>query len=182
RYWMNLTPSDIMWNTSDTGWVKAAWSSLFAPWICGSCVFVHNMPQFKPEVIAETLSRYPITTFCTAPTAFRMLVQHDVSSYKFPSLKHCVTGGEALNPEVLAKWKIQTGLDIHEFYGQTETVTICANMKGMKIKPGSLGKAVPPYDVQIVDEHGAVVPAGEEGTIGVRVQPTRPFCLFSEYL
>uniref|UniRef100_A0A8C3V550 medium-chain acyl-CoA ligase n=1 Tax=Catharus ustulatus TaxID=91951 RepID=A0A8C3V550_CATUS len=155
RYWMNLTPSDIMWNTSDTGWVKAAWSSVFAPWICGSCVFVHHMPQFKSEVIAETLSRYPITTFCTAPTAFRMLVQHDVSRYKFPSLKHCVTGGEALNPEVLAKWKIQTGLDIHEGYGQTET---------------------------IVDEQGAVVPAGEEGTIGVRVQPTRPFCMFSQYL
>ncbi|XP_065540354.1 acyl-coenzyme A synthetase ACSM3, mitochondrial-like isoform X3 [Lathamus discolor] len=53
RYWMNLTPSDIMWNTSDTGWVKSAWSSVFAPWICGSCVFVHNMPQFKPEVIAQ---------------------------------------------------------------------------------------------------------------------------------
>ncbi|XP_015472378.1 acyl-coenzyme A synthetase ACSM5, mitochondrial-like [Parus major] len=111
-----------------------------------------------------------------------MLVQHDVSRYKFPSLKHCVTGGEALNPEVYAKWKIQTGLDIHEGYGQSETVTICANTKGMKIKPGSLGKALPPYDVQIVDDHGAVVPAGEEGTIGIRVKPTRPFCLFSEYL
>uniref|UniRef100_A0A8C3ER93 medium-chain acyl-CoA ligase n=1 Tax=Corvus moneduloides TaxID=1196302 RepID=A0A8C3ER93_CORMO len=168
RYWMNLTPSDIMWNTSDTGWVKAAWSSLFAPWICGSCVFVHNMPQFKPEVIAETLSRYPITTFCTAPTAFCMLVQHDVSSYKFPSLKHCVTGGEALNPEVFAKWKIQTGLDIHEGYGQTETVTICANMKGMKIKPGSLGKAVPPYDVQDNPEQTAASMRGDFYVTGDR--------------
>uniref|UniRef100_A0A8C3ESH8 medium-chain acyl-CoA ligase n=1 Tax=Corvus moneduloides TaxID=1196302 RepID=A0A8C3ESH8_CORMO len=175
RYWMNLTPSDIMWNTSDTGWVKAAWSSLFAPWICGSCVFVHNMPQFKPEVIAEVT----LTFYTELRQLFHFLF---LSSYKFPSLKHCVTGGEALNPEVFAKWKIQTGLDIHEGYGQTETVTICANMKGMKIKPGSLGKAVPPYDVQIVDDHGAVVPAGEEGTIAVRVQPTRPFCLFSQYL
>ncbi|KAM6250118.1 acyl-coenzyme A synthetase ACSM3, mitochondrial-like [Porphyrio hochstetteri] len=182
RYWLNLTPSDILWNTSDTGWVKSAWSSVFAPWICGSCVFVHNMPQFKPAVIAETLSRYPITTFCTAPTAYRMLVQHDLSRYKFKSLKHCVSGGEPLNPEVMAKWKTQTGLDIYEAYGQTETVTICANMKGMKIKPGSLGRAVPPYDVQIIDDHGAVLPAGEEGNIGVRVQPRRPFCLFSEYL
>ncbi|KFV10495.1 hypothetical protein N340_02257, partial [Tauraco erythrolophus] len=182
RYWMNLTPSDIMWNTSDTGWVKSAWSSVFAPWICGSCVFVHNMPQFKPAVIAETLSRYPITAFCTAPTAYCMLVQHDLSSYKFTRLKHCVSGGEPLSPEVMAKWKIQTGLDIYEGYGQTETVTICANMKGMKIKPGSLGKAVPPYDVQIIDDHGAILPAREEGNIAVRVQPTRPFCLFSEYL
>ncbi|NXO66834.1 ACSM3 synthetase, partial [Phainopepla nitens] len=124
RYFMNLTPSDIMWNTSDTGWAKSGWGSVFAPWICGSCVFVHNMPQFKPEVAAETLSRYPITTFCTAPTAFRMLVQHDVSSCKFLSLKYCLTAGEALNPEVFAKWKIQTGMDIHEGYGQTETVSL----------------------------------------------------------
>lgn len=63
---MNLTPSDIMWNTSDTGWVKAAWSSVFAPWICGSCVFVHNMPQFKPEVIAE-VSNPPIPSNAKVP-------------------------------------------------------------------------------------------------------------------
>uniref|UniRef100_A0A8B9ZHI4 medium-chain acyl-CoA ligase n=1 Tax=Anas platyrhynchos TaxID=8839 RepID=A0A8B9ZHI4_ANAPL len=182
RYWMNLTPSDIMWNTSDTGWVKAAWSSVFAPWINGSCVFVHSLPEFKPAVIAETLSRYPITTFCTAPTAYRMLVQHCLSRYCFMSLKHCLSGGEALNPEVMEQWKIQTGLDIYEGYGQTETVTICANMKGMKIKPGSLGKAVPPYDVQIIDDHGTVVPVGKEGNIAIRVQPERPFCMFSEYL
>ncbi|XP_075292581.1 acyl-coenzyme A synthetase ACSM3, mitochondrial isoform X4 [Opisthocomus hoazin] len=168
RYWMNLTPSDIMWNTSDTGWVKSAWSSVFAPWICGSCVFVHNMPQFKPAVIAETLSRYPITVFCTAPTAYRMLVQHDLSSYKFSSLKHCVSGGEPLNPEVMAKWKIQTGLDIYEGYGQTETVTICANMKGMEIKPGSLGKAVPPYDVQDNPEKTAASVCGNFYVTGDR--------------
>ncbi|XP_059717640.1 acyl-coenzyme A synthetase ACSM3, mitochondrial-like [Haemorhous mexicanus] len=149
RRWLDLTPSDVMWNTSDTGWAKSAYGSVFSPWICGACVFIHNLPQFQPEVIAETLSKYPITTFCTAPTAFLMLVQHDVSRYKFLKLKHCVTGGEALNPEVFSQWKTQTGLDIHEGYGQSETVAICANMKGMKIKPGSLGKAAPPYDVQV---------------------------------
>uniref|UniRef100_A0A803WFS4 medium-chain acyl-CoA ligase n=1 Tax=Ficedula albicollis TaxID=59894 RepID=A0A803WFS4_FICAL len=175
RYWMNLTPSDIMWNTSDTGWAKSAYGSVFAPWICGSCVFVHHMPQFKPEVTAETLSRYPITTFCTAPTAFRMLVQHDVSSYKFPSLKHCVTGGEALNPEVFDKWKVQTGLVIHEGYGQTETLQ-------QALLWADQSPAVCVTSLQIVDEHGAVVPAGAEGTIAVRVRPWRPFCLFSEYL
>ncbi|XP_054254585.1 acyl-coenzyme A synthetase ACSM3, mitochondrial-like [Indicator indicator] len=182
RHWMKLTPSDILWNTSDTGWVKAAWTSIFTPWICGSCVFVHNMPQFKPAIVAETLSRYPITVFCSAPTAYRMLVQHDMSSYKFPSLQHCISGGEPLNPEVMAKWTIQTGLDIHEGYGQTETVTICSTKRGMETKPGSFGKPVPPYDVQIIDVHGAVLPAGEEGSIGIRVQPTRPLGLFSEYL
>ncbi|NXE73162.1 ACSM3 synthetase, partial [Cochlearius cochlearius] len=161
RYWMNLISSDIMWNTSDTGWVKSAWGSVFAPWTCGSCVFVNNMPQFEPAIIAEesTLSRYPITAFCSVPTAYRMLVQHDLSRYRasFTSLKHCVSAGELLNPEMMVTWKIQTGLDIYEGYGQTENstfalilaVTICANMKGMEIKLGSLGKAVTSYDERV---------------------------------
>ncbi|NXK64161.1 ACSM5 synthetase, partial [Sylvietta virens] len=105
-----------------------------------------------------------------------------LSRYKFPTVKHCITGGEGLNPEVFAKWKTQTGLEIHEAYGQSETVAICANLKGMKIKPGSLGKPVLPYDVQIVDDRGTVVPLGQEGIIAIRVKPTRPFCLFSGYL
>uniref|UniRef100_A0A8C3C7V0 medium-chain acyl-CoA ligase n=1 Tax=Cairina moschata TaxID=8855 RepID=A0A8C3C7V0_CAIMO len=177
RYWMNLTPSDIMWNTSDTGWVKAAWSSVFAPWINGSCVFVHSLPEFKPAVIAEVS-----ITFLLMKKLRKLFYLLFFPSYKFMSLKHCLSGGEALNPEVMEQWKIQTGLDIYEGYGQTETVTICANMKGMKIKPGSLGKAVPPYDVQIIDDHGTVVPVGKEGNIAIRVQPERPFCMFSEYL
>uniref|UniRef100_A0A8C4VC94 medium-chain acyl-CoA ligase n=1 Tax=Falco tinnunculus TaxID=100819 RepID=A0A8C4VC94_FALTI len=141
----------------------------------------------------KTKSHDPMLIYFTSgSTGFPKMVVHSHSSYgigfatsgsyKFMSLKHCVSGGEPLNPEVMAKWKTQTGLDIYEGYGQTETVTICANMKGMKIKPGSLGKAVPPYDVQIIDDHGAILPVGKEGNIAVRVQPTRPFCLFSEYL
>ncbi|KAF1561450.1 UNVERIFIED_CONTAM: Acyl-coenzyme A synthetase ACSM3, mitochondrial, partial [Eudyptes pachyrhynchus] len=141
RYWMNLPSSDVMWNTSDSGWVKSAWSSVFAPWICGSCVFARNMPQFKSAVIAEVSVTFYTVSFISLRTLFHLLF---LSSYKFTSLKHCVSGGELLNPEAMAKWKIQTGLGIYEGYGQTETVTIYANMKGMEIKPGSLGKAVPP--------------------------------------
>ncbi|NXC52526.1 ACSM3 synthetase, partial [Aleadryas rufinucha] len=121
RYWMNLTPSDIMWNTSDTGWAKSAWGSVFIPWICGSCVFVHNMPQFEPEVIAKV--RNPLIP--SNPKVPECLFLFPAISQKpFTSLKHCVTAGEALNPEVFAKWKKQTGLDIHEGYGQTETVRL----------------------------------------------------------
>ncbi|XP_014746496.1 PREDICTED: acyl-coenzyme A synthetase ACSM4, mitochondrial-like [Sturnus vulgaris] len=164
RYWMNLTPSDIMWNTSDTGWAKSAWGSVFTPWICGSCVFVHNMPQFKPEVIAETLSRYPITTFCTAPTAFRMLVQHDVSRYSRE-------GREA----GVQCWDSSACLAVRvpQWPARSWSRCSCELIKALLLCLSFL---------QIVDEHGAVVPAGEEGTIAVRVQPTRPFCLFSEYL
>lgn len=81
RYWLALKPSDVMWNMSDNSWIKAAFSSLFAPWLLGACVFVHGMPQFDAETLLDTLARYPITTLCTAPTVYRMLVQKDLQRY-----------------------------------------------------------------------------------------------------
>uniref|UniRef100_A0A669PNH6 medium-chain acyl-CoA ligase n=1 Tax=Phasianus colchicus TaxID=9054 RepID=A0A669PNH6_PHACC len=153
RYWLNLTSSDIYWNTSDTGWAKAAWS-IFSAWSQGACVFVHKMPQFSPPAVFESLSRYPITVFCSAPTAYRMLVQHRPPSCTFNSLRHCASAGEPINPEVMAEWKAWTGLDIHEGYGQTET---------------------------IIDENGNILPPGKEGEIAIKVKPTRPLFLFTCY-
>ncbi|XP_043416287.1 acyl-coenzyme A synthetase ACSM3, mitochondrial isoform X2 [Prionailurus bengalensis] len=148
RFWLDLTPSDVIWNTSDTGWAKSAWSSVFSPWIQGACVFAHYLPRFEPTSIFQTLSEFPITVFCSAPTAYRMLIQNDMTSYKFKSLKHCVSAGEPINPEVTEQWRNRTGLDIYEGYGQTETVLICGNFKGMKIKSGSMGKPSPAFDVK----------------------------------
>uniref|UniRef100_A0AAY4AMN2 medium-chain acyl-CoA ligase n=1 Tax=Denticeps clupeoides TaxID=299321 RepID=A0AAY4AMN2_9TELE len=178
RYWLDLTEKDVLWNTSDTGWAKSAWSSVFAPWIQGACVFVNHMPRFDTST---TLSSYPITTFCTAPTAYRMLVQEDISRYTFSNLQHCLCAGEPINPEVMEKWKQMTGLDIYEGYGQTETVLIAGTFKGMKIKPGSFGKPSPAYDVQLVDDLGNIVPQGKEGNIAIRVKPHKPFSLFTKY-
>ncbi|XP_020729436.1 acyl-coenzyme A synthetase ACSM3, mitochondrial [Odocoileus virginianus] len=183
RFWLDLTPLDVMWNTSDTGWAKSAWSSVYSPWIQGACVFVHYLPRFEPTSILQTLSKFPITVFCSAPTAYRMLVQNDKArNYKFKSLKHCVTAGEPINPEVTEQWRNRTGLDIYEGYGQTETVLICGNFKGMKIKPGSMGKPSPAFDVKILDVNGNVLPPGKEGDIGIRVQPNRPVGLFTHYI
>ncbi|XP_049495324.1 acyl-coenzyme A synthetase ACSM4, mitochondrial-like [Panthera uncia] len=182
RYWLDLKSSDIIWNMSDTGWIKAAIGSVFSSWLQGACVFVHRMAQFDTDTFLDTLTTYPITTLCSAPTVYRMLVQKDLKRYKFKKLRHCLTGGEPLNPEVLEQWKAQTGLELYEGYGQTEVGIICANQKGQEIKPGSMGKGVQPYDVQIIDENGNVLPPGKEGEIALRLQTTRPFCFFSEYV
>lgn len=53
RYWLDLTEQDVFWNTSDTGWAKSAWSSVFAPWIQGACVFVHHMPRFDTSTVLK---------------------------------------------------------------------------------------------------------------------------------
>ncbi|KAJ8284134.1 hypothetical protein COCON_G00029840 [Conger conger] len=181
RYWLDLTERDVFWNTSDTGWAKTAWSSVFAAWIQGACVFVHQMPRFETTTVLETLCIYPISTFCATPTIYRMLIQEDLSRYKFQNLQHCLSAGEPINPEVIQKWESNTGLNIYEGYGQTETVLIAGTFKGMKIKPGSFGKPSPTYDVQVVDDAGDVMPRGSEGNLAIRVKPHKPFCLFSGY-
>ncbi|KAL7979189.1 hypothetical protein Chor_015213 [Crotalus horridus] len=182
RFWLDFKPSDVMWNMSDTGWVKVSVGSVFGPWLRGTSVFIHSMPQFDPKEVLNTLSKYPVTTMCTAPTAYRMLVQEDLSSYTFKNLSHCLAVGEPMNPEVVSQWKKQTGLQIHEGYGQTEVGMVMANEKGRPVKPGSMGTAFSSYDVQIVDEEGKILPPGQEGDIAIRIKPKRPFSFFSRYV
>ncbi|KAB1263044.1 Acyl-coenzyme A synthetase ACSM4; mitochondrial [Camelus dromedarius] len=167
-YWLDLKSSDVIWNMSDTGWIKAAIGSVFSTWLQGACVFVHRMAQFDADTFLDTLTTYPVTTLCSAPTVYRMLVQKDLKRYKFKKLRHCLTGGEPLNPEVLEQWKVQTGLELYEGYGQTEVGIICANQKGQEIKPGSMGKGVLPYDVQDNPEKTAATIRGNFYVTGDR--------------
>ncbi|XP_031451310.1 acyl-coenzyme A synthetase ACSM4, mitochondrial-like [Phasianus colchicus] len=182
RYWLDASPSDTVWGITDTGWIVTSIASVFDAWALGSCVFVHQLPQIESSVILNTLCRFPIDSIISAPTLYRMLVQTDLSSYKFMNLKHCMSGGEPLNPEVIEQWKSKTGLDIYEIYGQTEAGIICSVSKGMKIKPGSMGKAAPPFDVQVVDKNANILPPGQQGEIAVRSKPVRPLGLFTEYV
>jgi acetyl-CoA synthetase/medium-chain acyl-CoA synthetase len=183
RYWLDLRPDDLHWNASDTGWAKAAWSSLFGPWNMGAAVFVQQPPPgpFDPAQMLELLGRQPVTTLCAAPTIYRMLVQEDLGAHSFASLRRCVAAGEPLNPEVLEVWKRHTGLEIADGFGQTETVLLTGNFPGEQIRPGSMGKPSPGYEVEVIDEDLEPVGLGEEGTVAVRVRPEKPAGIMREY-
>ncbi|HUW63781.1 MAG TPA: AMP-binding protein [Spirochaetia bacterium] len=182
HFWLDLTPDDLHWVLTDTGWAKAAWSSFFAPWICGSAIFVQHAVRFDPAATLALLQKYPITTLCGAPTNYRMMVLQDLGAYKFPHLRHCVGAGEPLNPEVIEIWRKATGLTIRDGYGQTETVLICGNFPPLEPRYGSMGKPSPGIDLQVVDEAGSIVPPNTEGDVAIRVKPVRPAAgLFREY-
>ncbi|XP_049760867.1 acyl-coenzyme A synthetase ACSM1, mitochondrial isoform X1 [Elephas maximus indicus] len=181
RKLLQLKTSDIIWCLSDPGWIMAILGALLEPWTAGATVFIHHLPQFDPKIIVQMFFKYPITQCLGAPTIYRMIMQQNFTSLKFPALEHCSTGGEALLPEELEKWKKLTGILIHEAYGQSETGILCGVLRGMKIKPGSLGKAISPFDVQIIDENGNILPPNTEGNIGIRIKPTRPTGLFMCY-
>lgn len=184
RYWLDLRPGEVHWNISDLGWGKAGWSSFFGPWQMGSCIFALNVTgKFDPGLALETLARFPINTWCAPPTALRLIVRQDLSRWRFPHLRHCVTAGEPLNPEVLNLWRSATGLTLHEGYGQTETVVLIGNYRclDLPVKPGSMGRPTPGLEVRLLDESLDPVPAGEEGEVAVRVGVPRPVGLFTEY-
>lgn len=182
RYFLDLSPDDIFWNLSDTGWAKCAWSSLFAPWIAGACVFTQDSPKFDPQLTVKTLSRYPISHFCAAPTAMRFIDKMNLRDYRFAALRQCLSAGEPVNPEMLEAWEEGTGLKLYEGYGQTETTFLCGTYPSIEQRPGSMGKPAPGVEIQVVDDQGQVVPRGTEGNIGILCKPEKPIGLFSRYI
>ena len=182
RFWLDLDENDLHWNVSDTGWAKAAWSSLFGPWLGGASLFVHELPgKFDAAEVLRCLAERPITTLCAAPTVYRMLIQHGLEGFQPAALRHCAAAGEPLDPGMIATWKQATGLTVRDGYGQTETVLLCGNFPGVEVKPGSMGLPAPGFDLAVVDEAGNRLPANEEGDIAVRIEPERPLGLFQEY-
>src|SRR5207245_9128376 len=126
--------------------------------------------KFSPVTALRTLARYPITTWCAPPTALRLIVREDLTAFRPARLRHCVSAGEPLNPEVIAAWKEATGLTIYEGYGQTETVVLIGNLRsrGNEVRPGSMGHPTPGFTVALLDDELKESPAGREGDIAVR--------------
>ncbi|XP_014677332.1 PREDICTED: acyl-coenzyme A synthetase ACSM3, mitochondrial-like [Priapulus caudatus] len=150
RHWLDLSDRDVLWALSDTGWAKSAYSNVFAPWLQGACAFIHEMPKFDSKQTLNVLLQYPVTVFCAPPTGYRMMVlDHDLSGIKHAAVRHCVSAGEPLNPEVIEKWKEQTGHTIREGYGQTETTLLAGTYRCIPAKAGSMGKPAPGYDLQV---------------------------------
>lgn len=181
KFWHSVKANDLHWTMSDTGWAKAGWACL-GQWIIGSAVFMQQVKgKFSPESCLKSLEKFRITTFCAAPTVFRELVKIDLKERKFPHLRRCCSAGEPLDAKTIEMWGQETGLEIYDGYGQTETPCIVANTAGMKIKPGSMGKPTPGFYVSIIDEDGNELPPEEPGLIAVRVKPEHPAGIFDEY-
>ena len=181
RYWHDIRPSDLHLTISETGWGKALWGKLYGQWMAEGAVFTYDFDRFHAADILPLFSQYHITTFCAPPTMYRMLIKEDLSKYDLSSIRHATTAGEALNPEVFSQFKKATGLSIMEGFGQTETTLTIANMAGTTPKLGSMGKAMPLYDIDIVDADGNSVGTGENGEIVVRTDKYVPCGLFLGY-
>ena len=176
-----LTEHDLHWAVSETGWAKAAWGKMFGQMIVGATIIQWETPgRFDPDGLLKELEKYGVTTFCAPPTVYRMLIQMDLSKYKL-ELRHSMSAGEPLNPEIIRVWKKAFGLEIYDFFGQTETVCVLSNYPFMPIKYGSVGKPTPGHDVRIVDDDENELGYNKEGNIAIYLGDERPPGLFKEY-
>jgi acetyl-CoA synthetase len=178
----DLHSTDLHLAVADTGWAKTAFGKLFGQWICGAAVLQRNpVGGFNPKITLSVIERFGITTFCASPGVYRMLIQEDLGSFDLGSLRFSLSAGEPLTPEIIKAWKKGTGLDVYEFYGQSETVALLANFRCKPIKYGSIGLPTPGHTMAVVDEKGEEFPFGEEGYVALKVKPERPPGLMLEY-
>ncbi|GIK99443.1 MAG: AMP-dependent synthetase [Alphaproteobacteria bacterium] len=176
-YWLGLRPGDVHLNISSPGWAKHAWSCFFAPWNAGATVFVYTAKRFSAKDVLSTIVRHGVTTLCAPPTVWRLFAQEDLPAYEV-KLTSAVSAGEPLNPEIIEVVRRAWGIEIRDGYGQTETTAQIGNPPGQRIRPGSMGRALPGYRVLLLDPYGRET---EEGEVALDLRD-RPLGLMPGYL
>ena len=178
-YWQNVKDEDLLAHTGDLNWIFPLGNGFLYPWRWGISTFVYN-GKFNADSWYELIEKYKITNLASVPTAYRMFiaVKDAEKKYDLSSLRHCISAGEPLNPNVISEWKKRFGLDIFDGIGMTEIMVYVSNMKGMNIKLGSCGKPQPGHICSLVDEYGKPVADGEPGILAIK--KTDPG-LFKEY-
>lgn len=167
QYWHDLGPGDVMWCTADTGWSKAGTAVIWGPWSNGAAALFYD-GGFDPEKRLDLLARYRVTVYCAAATELRQMIYADVAAHDLSALRHTVSAGETLNPEIAGKWAALTGKPVHEGYGQTETLMSIHNYAATEQRAGSAGLPLPGYEIAIVAE-GQFLPTGQSGVLAIRL-------------
>ncbi|MCQ4085699.1 acetate--CoA ligase [Saccharibacillus sp. JS10] len=171
RIVLDLQVDDVYWCTADPGWVTGTSYGIFAPWLNGVTNVIRG-GRFSPQDWYETIQRYKVTVWYSAPTAFRMLMgagDEAVKQYDLSSLRHVLSVGEPLNPEVI-RWGARVyNRRIHDTWWMTETgAQLICNYPSMDIRPGSMGKPIPGVEAAIVDDQGQVLPPLRMGNLAIR--------------
>ncbi|WP_042459716.1 acyl-CoA synthetase MbcS [Neobacillus dielmonensis] len=176
--WLSISETDTVWATAGPGWQKWIWSPFLSVLGSGATGLVYH-GRFEPSKYLSLLQKYDVNVLCCTPTEYRLMAKVDhLADYQLPNLHSAVSAGEPLNREVIDIFRKNFNIDVRDGYGQTENTLLVGVTKGMKLKPGSMGKPTPGNRVEIINEDGQICPPGEVGDIAVHVKTP---ALFKNY-
>jgi propionyl-CoA synthetase len=180
RHIYNVSAGDVYWAASDVGWVVGHSYIVYGP-LFAACttVMYEGKPVGTPDPGAfwRVIAEHKVNVMFTAPTAFRAIRKEDptgdhLARYDVSQLRSLFLAGERCDPATLAWAQDKLQVPVIDHWWQTETGwPICANCLGIEqlpIVPGSPARAVPGYDVQVLDDSGRPVAAGEIGALVIR--------------
>lgn len=177
----DVGPGDVWWTASDIGWVVGHSYIIYAPLLIGATtVMYEGKPIGTPDAGAfwRVISDYGVSALFTAPTALRSIRRMDpageqMARYNLGSLKTLFMAGERLDPDTYHWASEHLGVPVVDHWWQTETGwPVAANPMGLEqfaLKPGSATLPVPGWDVCVLDPEGDVLPAGQNGSIAIRL-------------
>ena len=179
---------DVYWAASDVGWVVGHSYIVYAPLLKGcTTVLYEGKPVGTPDPGAfwRVISQHRVSVLFTAPTAFRAIKKEDpageyVRKYDLSRFRTLFLAGERCDPDTLLWAQDLLRVPVIDHWWQTETgwpiAANCLGIEALPVKPGSPTRAVPGYDVRVLDDQGRDLPAGEMGSITVKL-PLPPGCL-----
>lgn len=176
--WLAIRDGDMVWATAAPGWQKWVWSPLLSVLGTGATGLVYN-GRFDAEKHLRLLEKHQVNVLCCTPTEYRLMAKLDhLENFDLSALHSAVSAGEPLNREVIDQFEKYFNVTVRDGYGQTENSLLLGFLKGMKVKPGAMGKPTPGNDVQLIDENCEPVPVGQVGDIAI---PLNTPALFKGY-
>lgn len=171
RWVLDLKDDDVYWCTAHPGWVTGTVYGVFAPLLNRATIVIHG-GRFDADEWYSVLEKAGVTVWYSAPTAFRMLMakgDEKLTNYDLSKIRHILSVGEPLNPEVI-RWGIKTlSRRIHDTWWMTETgAQLIVNLPTERIVPGSMGKPFPGIEAAILDEDGKELLPGEVGHLALK--------------
>jgi acyl-coenzyme A synthetase/AMP-(fatty) acid ligase len=149
EHWFGSRKGDLAWCTTAPGWSKSARNVFLAPWITGAAAVIHD-GRFEAAERLDFAEALGVNVLCQAPTEYRMLARR-TALRPLPALRRMVSAGEPLDPESIAAFREEMGLEPADGYGQTETGHVSANQVGEAVREGSMGKPLPGMETRIVE-------------------------------
>lgn len=169
RHVLKATPDDVVIGSPPLAFTFGLGGLLLFPMWAGASIYFPDGP-YSPELVVQTINSVGATICYTAPTFYRRMAPF-AQQAGVPSLRICVSAGEGLPDSTRELWRSATGIEMLDGIGATEMFHIFISSAGTEVRRGAIGKVVPGYQAQVVDDFGQPLAVGTVGKLAV-IGPT----------